>query len=218
MRDTTEIIINEDGSETHESWVKLVASKVSGQRRLFDSEINHSHYISVRVYRCQRQRDLKHDSLFTTKMLMEVSMSHAQWGAFVSSFGEGSGVPATLDWFDGQVPQAPFESRLDASHKEVRGAADEALAKIQEDFAALEKAFEANEGKRALRERIRTLHYAIKNGPANIEYTAKTLTEHTENVVTKARADIEGMVRDAQTRLGTGEATVPLLGTGEEER
>lgn len=217
-RETTEIIIDEQGDETHESWIKLVTSKPTSTpgRRLFDSEIPHSQYVSVSVYRCKRRRDLNHDFLFTAKLIIEFSMSLAQWGAFVSSFGEGGGVPATLDWLSGDVPAAPVESRLAQSHQEVRNAGGKALYEIQEAYQDLQAAFDVSAGKKVLREKLQTLKARIQNGPSNMEFAAKSLTEHAENVVTKARADLEGMIVDRS--LNAGERPVhSLLTPGEEE-
>jgi hypothetical protein len=48
-----------------------------------------------------------------------------------------------------------------------------------------------------------------------MEFAAKSLTEHAENVVTKARADIEGIVLAAIDRGELSESTVlGLLGDG----
>lgn len=215
--EVTEIRINEYGDETHESWIKVGASRItcSPGARLFDSEISHQHFIRVSVTRCTRRRDLNRDWLGSGTLLTEFDMSEAQWGAFVSSFGQGGGVPATLSFFNGPVPSAPVESRLGESVEEVRDAGEKALAGIQEDFNALEAAFERGAGKRELRDLIQNLHYKIQNGPKNMEFAATSLAEHTENVVTKARADIEAMMADAADRqLGT--PGVPLLGSAEQ--
>lgn len=218
MRPTTEIKITEHGDETHESWVLIRANRVqSNGTRLFGSEINHNHFIHVAVSRCVRKRSLKHDSLFDTKLLLDVSMSEAQWGAFVSSFGHGSGVPATLTHLDGvgQIPSAPFESRLEESAREVREAGTEAIAVVKERFDDLEAAFERGAGKKELREKIRNLKSGVAHVPANMEFAATSLTEHAENVVTKARADIEAMVAHAgANQLEAPEAL--LLGAGKE--
>lgn len=220
MRETTEIRIDEYGDETHESWLLISASKVqSSGTWLFDSDVRHHHFVKVTITRCTRKRELKRDWLHRTQQLLEFSVSMAQWGAFVSSFGDGGGVPATLDWLTdvGVVPSAPPESRLMQSHAEVRGAANEAMAEIQAAYEALETAFDGS-GKRAQREALRTLKYKIANAAPNMEFAAKSLTEHTENVVTKAKADIEAMVQmaeEAGVRLSEG--GVPLLGTGNEE-
>lgn len=201
----SEIVVDEKGDEKHESWLLIRANKVSSSGTyLFDSEIKHRHFVTVTVTRCRRRRDLKRDWLSSREILLEMSMSQAQWGAFVSSFGDGSGVPATLTFLTGvgHVPQAPFESRLAESHAEVRTTADEAIKEVQE-------AFEAYEAHKTVGNR-NTLKYAIQNLPANMEFAAKSLTEHTENVVTKARADIEGMVLEAIERGELPEGSEPL--------
>lgn len=220
-RQITEVQVAEDGTESHESWITLAASKVQAHpgQRLFDSEIAHQHYITVRVSRCTRQRDLNHDWINSKQQIMEVGMSHAQWGAFVSSFGTGNGVPATLFYGqDGPVAQAPVESRLGESARDVRDSGDRAFAAIQEGYAALEVAFESGAGKRELRERIRDLKYRIANAPKNMEFAAESLTKHVENVVTKARSDVEAMaVAAAERGLTLDAGSVRLLDAGEAE-
>jgi hypothetical protein len=147
---------------------------------------------------------LNHDYKHGSTTLLEFDMSQAQWGAFVSSFGNGSGVPATLSFFNGRVPQAPAESRLALSHKEVRDAGTKVVAEVREDFEALQKAINDKMGMKEIRSRMHTLECRINNTPANMEFAAKSLTKHSENVVTKARSDIEGMILMAQ-RQGQGE-------------
>ncbi len=217
-REITDITIDEDGTESHESWLALVLNKVSAQpgQRLFDSEITHNRYVSVSVCRCTRTRDLNHDWKHAEQTLMKFAMSHAQWGVFVSSFGEGSGVPATLFRDQsGPVAQAPYESRLGESVREVRTAGDRSLAAISESYEELEAAFERGAGKREMREKIRVLKSRIENGPANMKFAAESLTTHVENVVTKARADIEAMAVQATERGLTLEASaLPLLDAG----
>lgn len=210
--ETTGIRINEDGDEAHESWIRVGASKVQGTSHwLFDSDIPHQHWVSVRVERCTRKRELNRDWLYNTQILMEFSMSEAQWGAFVSSFGSGGGVPATLEFLNGvgHVPQAPPESRLDESHAEVRDAAEGGVKKVSEAFAAY-KAHKTAAN-------LRTLEFAIKNLPSTLEFAATSLTEHVENVVTKMRGDIEGMVLQAIENGELPEGSVQsLLGKGDE--
>jgi hypothetical protein len=199
---TTEIRIDEHGDETHESWLLITTSHVSSTpgARLFDSEIPHQHYIVVTVKRCTRKRDLSRDWLYPTKVILEMSMSQAQWGAFVSSFGQGGGVPATLNYLlSERVPSAPPESRLHQSHQEVKDAGTRALAHVQDSFDAFVSAFET-QGKKAQRAALSSLESALANAPLNMEFAASSLTEHVENVVTKAQADIDGMVAAAMER------------------
>jgi len=144
-------------------------------------------------------------------------MSMAQWGAFVSSFGDGPGVPATLFRDQsGMVAQpSDVESRLAESAREVRGAGDKALGAIKDDYAEVRAAFERGAGKREMRDLLHTLGCRIDNGPANMEFAAKSLTGHVESVVTKARADVEAMAVAASDRAGLLASTTLMLGEGE---
>jgi hypothetical protein len=220
-QEITEITIHEDGSETHESWITMTASKVSSSpgAHLFDSEIVHQHYIQVTVSRCKRKRDLNRDRTMSTQKIAEFAMSLSQWGAFVSSSGQGSGVPATLMWLNGPVAQAPHDPRLGQSMREVREAGDRALEQVSAAVAAVRDAFDRNAGKREMRDLMRNLESATSNAPRNMEFAAKSLVEHSENVVSKARADIEAMIAAG---VDTGDrtldaATIRALGSGESQ-
>ncbi len=194
----TEIRIDDRGDESHESWLLIRASRISSSpgARLFDSEIAHQHFVRVSVQRCTRKRDLHRDWHHAVALpLIEIDMSEAQWGAFVSSFGS-SGVPATLSLFDGQmVPGvAGSDSRLSKSHENVRDASRRAVEKVQDAERAVREAFERGAGKREMRDLLRTLQIVTGDLPSSVEFAAKSLTEHAENVVAKMRSDVEGMV------------------------
>lgn len=190
---------DENGYEIHPAWAMIGASRVQSSppgAALFDSDIRHQHTVMVRISTASRRRDLNRDWLHAEKEFVEVQMSEAQWASFVSSMNTGNGVPCTVrrreDDYD--VPGVLYEPRLQESMNETREAADEAFNAVAEAFAAYE------EKKNAAN--LRTLKYAIQNAPSNIEFAGKSLTEHAENVVQKARADIEAMVLAKADQLG----------------
>jgi hypothetical protein len=192
---------DELGYEHHPAWATIGASRgqvmgTGGGAVLFDSDVRHQNVITVRVMTAGRKRDLSHDHIAPEQQIVEVVMSEAQWASFVSSMNTGNGVPCTLlgRESDMQVPGMPYAPRLQESMDEVRGAADRTFSKIQE-------AFEAYDAHRTAANR-RALKFAIKNATANVAFTAKSLNEHTENVVNKARADVEAMVAMQAQRLG----------------
>ncbi len=63
-------------------------------------------------------------------------------------------------------------------------------------------ALDPKAGVKARREAINNLRTAINHVEPNITFAAKSLNEHTENVVQKARADVEAMVMNEAARLG----------------
>lgn len=201
----TEVRIDEHGDETHESWLLLTVSRPSSTpgRHLFQSEAAHRHYVEVSIYRCSRRRDLKHDWPHQKKKILEMAMSEAQWSSFVSSNGNGGGVPATLSFINaedlpqGYVPQAVHTSRLALHHKEVGETAKKALTHLQEAQAAVQDGFDRKAGRVEMRKLLDRLENAMNGVPSNMEYAAKSLAEHAESTTERMRADVEGMVANA---------------------
>jgi hypothetical protein len=200
-RDIVNPAVDEDGRESHPAWAMIGASRVSSGppgATLFDSDIRHAHTVMVRISTASRKRDLHRDWLYGERQFVEVEMSEAQWASFVSSMNVGSGVPCTVrfraDADPPIVPGMPFDSRLQASMDEVRTAADDAAAAVAEAFATYAAHKTAAN--------LRSLEWTIKNMPANLEFAASSLTRHTEDVVQKARADIEAFVVAKAGQLG----------------
>lgn len=212
MHDIQPVEANERGDDVHPAFGNITVhrSSVAGGRHggavLFDSEIPHQETMTIRVQRATRKRDLNHDWIHGDgKSLLEVEMSMAQWASFVSSINSGSGVPCTIRSTETQwdVPGLEFAPRLALSAAETRSAADRA-------FAAIKEARDAYEAKKTVGN-LRALHFAIENATANVTYATSTLRKHTEDVVQKARADVEAMVVAKAAQLGIDAADVTRL-------
>lgn len=197
-RDTAKPTLNERGDETHPAWGLIGASRVSSGppgTALFDSDILHGHFVIVRLRRAVRKRDLGHDRKHGDEQIVEIAMSEAQWASFVSTMNVGEGVPCTIDRVGRELmPGVEHEPRLALSMDEVRRAGEKAMQEIQEALAAYrEKKTNAN---------LKTLEARINNAAPNMTYAATTLSEHAENVVQRARADVEAMVIQKAKQLG----------------
>lgn len=189
----------EDGDERHPAWGMIGASRVQvgpPGATLFDSDIRHGHTIIIRLGMASRRRDLNRDWLHREDEFLEVELSEAQWASFVSAMNTGNGVPCTIRRREGEinVPGVSYEPRLQESMDETRGAAEKAFEEVQ-------AAFEQYEAKKNAAN-LQRLKYAIKNAPSNIAFAGESLVEHAENVVQKARADVEAMVVSKAAQLG----------------
>jgi hypothetical protein len=101
---------------------------------------------------------------------------------------------------------------------EVEGASDKVFGEVADAAAALRKAFDGKAGRKEMQQAIWDLENRLKNAKPNLKFAADSLTEHVENVVTKARYDIEATVRLAAERgLDAGDAVAGILGTGEDQ-
>ena len=216
QRPIEEPTLNQHGDETHPAFGMISAARMTSTPGavLFDSDIKHGNTVRITVNRATRKRDLNHDWIHASNRdLIEVELSEAQWASFVSSMNT-SGVPCTIrrtetDW---QIPGLEYDPRLAHSMGEVKTAAAKAFGKIREARDAYEQALAEKAPAKERNQKLRDLHYAIENSGANMHFAAKTLVEHTENVVQKARADIEAMVATEAQRLGlTGAEAKGLL-------
>ena len=211
LHEPVEPVRREDGWEEHPAFGAISVHRINSHPGavLFDSEIAHTRFIRVRVEGMERKRHLNSDRLHAVgPTVVEVDMSESQWAAFVSSVGT-QGVPCTIRGtvVDRDLPGLPFDPRLAISAKEAREAAERAFAKIKaaaDRLAEIGPTGPVKERRAAMRD----LEIAIANAPANVEFATKSLTEHTENVVTKARADIEAMVANHAEARGIEPADV----------
>lgn len=196
-------------SEVHPSFGKAIVSRVSTTgTNLFDSDIRHREYISLRIHQASRRRDLAHDWIHQERELIEINMSMAQWGALVSSMGS-DGVPVTISHVNGQrIEQADHAPRMRESVAEVKAAATKSVAEIDAATKAVIAGFDAKVGRKEMSDLIRTLRYTVENAPGSMAFAATSLTEHVEKVITTAKADIEAMVAAAADHHGVAiEAT-----------
>ena len=216
--------VDEYGYEVHPAFALVGAYRGSSHPGavLFDSDILHNTTIRIRISAAARKRDLHHDWISGKDELIEVELSEAQWASFVSSMNVGDGVPCTLRHVN-HVPVAelPHDPRLAYSMEETRQAARAAFEGIQAAMAAYD-ALDAKAPAKERKEALSTLRAVIRNAVPNVDYAGKTLVEHAENVVTKARADIEAFVvaKAQQLGLSPGDITdsplsLPPGGNGE---
>lgn len=208
MHEPTPPTLDEHGAEVHPAYGMISVHRVTGGSGvLFDSDIRHSETVVLSVKRASRKRDLNRDWIHPSSKLVdelcEVQMSLAQWASLVSSFntmGVSCTIRSTMNEHD--VPGLEFDSRLAVSAAEVRGAAKRAMAEVEAALGTVEaKPTKAN---------LRTLRARIENLPANLKFAADSLTEHTENVVQKARADVEAMIDSRARQLGMDPAAVMI--------
>jgi hypothetical protein len=213
-REITDPTTNEQGDDVHPSFGVVRLSRVSGGgKRLFDSSVPHSQWVTMEIARATRRRDLHHDWIYgSVHPLIEIEMSLTQWGALVSSFNEGSGTPVTLYRVGNEImPESSHESRLAYTAREVKEQAVRSTDEVRAAVQAVTDAFESKAGRRDMLAAINTLQHTVDNLPANMKYAADRLTEHAEDVVSKAKADI-----DAARQFG-GQPSIEAAPLGELE-
>jgi hypothetical protein len=202
-RNIEPVVTNDRGDETHPAFALISASRTSTSPGsvLFDSDIRHQHSVVVRISTATRKRSLNQDRTHEEKQLIEIEMSEAQWGSFVSSMNVGSGVPCTLRAERGaKVPGLKYEPRMAESLREVQ----EATGRV---FGRIDSALSAYESHKTVAN-LRALRNAVERVGGDLDFAAKSLAEYAEGVVQRARADVEVFVANKARQLGLDPADV----------
>ena len=204
-REVSQPIINAHGDEEHPAFGLIGAFRISGgDGVLFDSDIRHQHSIVVRVSTATRKRDLHHDWIHQKREFLEVQMSEAQWASFVSSMNSGSGTPCTIRHRedDYMIDAVPYQPRLAESLREVHEATAKTFGAIADALAAYQKVLDDTGGAAERRKALSWLHTTVDHTSGNLDFAAKSMAETAENVVQRAKADVEAFVTAQAVRLG----------------
>lgn len=93
-----------DYTETHPSYGVISISHTSGRTDLFASDVQHQHFITIKVSEARRVVNGTHEFVMDDRQLVEVAMSAAQFAEFITSPNRGSGTPCTIRNAAGDQP------------------------------------------------------------------------------------------------------------------
>jgi hypothetical protein len=201
----------------HPAFGQITVSRVSGRRTLYGSDFVHNGYIRVSIYASEQHRTDSRDWPFHgVRPLIEIDMSEAQWGSFVSSFSIGEGTRCTLVSVAGErKPEIPYEDR-DAIHK---AEANEAVAEAMADLHKLrEKIVAGTQGltKARQQEMLSAVTSAINALSSHLPFIADSFAKQMEKRVEKAKTEVHAYVTNTIMRAGLasigGEGPLQLSG------
>lgn len=189
----------------HPAFGHIAVSRVTGGgQTLFGSDFQHNSWVAVRIGTSSLNRSLARDWFFPERDFVEVYLSEAQWATFVSSFGQGSGVPCTITRRDGNmIPEIPFRDEKDEYGREMKTKIDITLVGLRqlvEDLEAGDKLPGVPKSK--LAKLLKPLKDAIRELGSNLPFVAKSFDEHVEQRVEKAKAEIYGWMEQTVRRAG----------------
>lgn len=194
----------------HEAYGMIGASRVSGKTKLVGSELEHNHYIVVRVARTSKYRCHHQDRFFGSNQgMIELAMSEQQWATFVSSMNVGEGVPCTLE--RGPDENAKYkdydrlaeESNHELAQQELRDYAAKITKELADSIIGLEKMIKDNTlSKPVVRERINELKMVMQGIRSNLPFHVEMHKEMMEKNVQAAKSDVEGYILNKVTALG----------------
>lgn len=188
---------------------------------LFGSDVKHNSTVTLEIHSAYHKRELNHDWIGTKDNLIEIEMSEAQFVAFVSSFGMGSGTPCTLRHVRGQaeIPKMPEpESVATKFLDDQAGSNMETVLKMKKVMSILAEmtAPGAKVSKKDLAEAYSTVGQVLNSiDEKHFKYVDKCLVERVEHLVSEAKIEVEAYVQNKLMSLGVealkkGEGVIEL--------
>jgi hypothetical protein len=185
--------------ETHESYGVLHIARVSGSsRRLFGSSVKHGHFFTLTISRAKRIAGQFGERFHDTTRICEVDLTAAQFVDAITTMNQGSGIPCTITRVEG-VPMDDVPDDAGSELRIIAEGAKEEFEAIAEGFVKAEAELDDLLAKKSLtkddKQRVKDVVYrARRYFKESAPFAAQMLTEMTEKVVAKGRADIESFM------------------------
>jgi hypothetical protein len=193
----------------------------TGGVRFFGSSIeNHLSGIRISISHAERHHSLSRDWYYNKgDSVIVVDLSPAQFAELITSLNAGSGVPCTIQRFNGErVPDLPRDIVLekDKVRKDFAKKCEKATQEIRRAKASVEAILEKKSITQADRKEIvAAFNKTIQEVSRNMPFVLTQFEEAAEKVVTAAQAEIEATVNNHVTREGL-KAVLERMG-GEQE-
>lgn len=217
--------------EYHPSYGAISISHTSGNASLFESDVNHQHFITIRIKETCRIIDGTHEFLGEGRELIEINMSAAQFAEFITTPNRGIGTACTIRHAIGDEPYEgvkfgrpepprpePFTDKFKGEGREYMNKMIQfmttAKTMVDDILGGVTKPTKAN-----LSSLGEALRMAIMQVQSNLPFVLKVLDEQTENRMQKAVTEFESYVSTRLQHMGLEalKAQAPRLTAGAEE-
>lgn len=192
----------------HESFGLVSLSRVSctPKQVLFGSSVTHSEYIQLTVSRASHIRDLNNDHYHEEGTpLIEIAISPSQLGDLFTSMNYGSGVPCTIQTFNGEDMEAPPIVNKRLQHIREFQKSMERLAASLDNLTAFTEERLAKSGPLNKSERekiIREIQMIRQEVGSNIPFYQKQFEEQMEKSISEAKAAVDAFVESRRLQSG----------------
>ena len=197
--------------ESHPSYAMIRASRVSGgHENLYGSSVSHQNHIEIQVVRGTRDRHLNTDWYHgDSRPLISVKLSPNQFAEFLTNVNCGSGVPCTLDEFNGEMmpdcPERHIRQEVTTEFKERMQEVGELAAEAERKLAELETLGRAIK-KSDIKELRGLISHALADIRSNAPFAQECFNEACDKAAAEAKAEIDAAFTSMIARLGMEKA------------
>ena len=184
-----------DKTYTHPSYGQLEVSRCSssGAHPLYGSSIKHRETLRIQLYSSSAKRSLSNNWYHPGRTMFEIEVSPSQWAEFISSIGNGGGVPCTIRFAEGKrVDDPPFISERANSDTEFDATVKSVFAKLDQMLEEVENLLGKPSVTKADRLKIKELLYSARQElMSNLAFVKDQFTEQMDKTVLSAKGEIE---------------------------
>ena len=205
--------ITEDGSAlggyciSHPSFATVQVCQTTGERKLFQSNVEAPTAMRLTISTAHVRRDLSHDWVFSQNRLIEIVMTPAQWAELLCSTNRGDGVPCTLarTWKDGKYASVPRPPSIENATDKVRRDFAEKVRKIE-----LSDPMKSPEVQEAL-SKLPAKHRKVVEGAfsrtmteirANLPFVMESFQEAADATIHQAKVELSAYTKNYLENLG----------------
>lgn len=197
-----------DLPEEHPSYRCVEITRVSGgSSKLFGSKAPHNHRIQLRIRKATRRDNLEgrphHPK---TGEVVEIEMSHHQFGRLLTCMNRGGGIPCTITRLNGEIVEDPPATDREEKYK-IR--AEDKVEEILEDMDEFEEVFQealdptegGYVGKSTRQKLLKKLRLLRQEVNANLPHLLCSLQEQIEETIQEAQADIDAYMNRSRNAI-----------------
>lgn len=187
---------------THPSYGTIVFNRTycGGEKALFGSSIKHRDTITMELRHAEIIRGLHQDWIHGNNLIARVEMSYSQFAEAITSFGQGSGIPVTINYTekDGRMPECDFISKREQFSDEFKAKREEVTKESQQllqDVADLfsQKKTLNKKDKEAVISKLKELNMNLE---CNMDFIADQFNEQMDKTVMEAKGEIEAFCQN----------------------
>lgn len=195
----------------HPAFGSLSVTRISSTgTELFNSALNHQHFMAVKVSRASLCRSLHNDRIYSRldDVITEFYLSEAQWATFVAGGANGMATPCTFGTYrEGNIKHVPgiesIETVKETFEREIREKTARDVKEAKDIAVDLEKLIEEGKlGKTQMREILGRLKVFSGNFSTNMAFTQEMFAETMEKNIEQGKSEFEAFVNSRAQALG----------------
>jgi len=197
--------------EKHPAYGTVSLGRISGNTRLFGSDIKHLNWVHLTIKTAKLRRDLHRDWIHGEDEIIEVWLSPVQLAEAMFSMNHGDGVPCTLRYYrnkKGKLEQPDIDSMpkaadADTFKEEAKEMLAESVQYMKDVSKKLDEMIEAKGAKKSdIKELKAKVDKAKQHLVSNLPFTEESFAEALDQKTMRAKAEVEAFAESKLRALG----------------